>query len=106
MSSNEAPNSLAESLTSAAYENKVEDLQRLLGEWESLDSKPLQRALNAALQQGHVGPTNLLLDRVCHCGFHETQAALKGSHKIAIFECMLQHGWDVNFSLDHRGDAG
>lgn len=24
---------------------------------------------------------------------------------MAIFECMLQHGWDVNFSLDHQGDA-
>lgn len=22
-----------------------------------------------------------------------------------MFECMLQHGWDVNESLDHRGDA-
>lgn len=105
MSSNESPNSLAESITSAARENRVEDLQSLLGKWESPDREPLQRALIAALRQGHVGPASLLLGRGCYCGFRETQAALAGGHKIAIFECMLQHGWDVDFSLDHRGDA-
>lgn len=105
MSSNESLNSLADSITSAARENRVEDLQNLLGKWESSDREPLQRALNAALQQGHVGPANLLLDRGCYCGFQETEAALKGGHKIAIFQCMLQHGWDIDFSLDHRGDA-
>lgn len=105
MSSNESLDSLAETIKYAARENKVEELQSLLGKWESPDRKPLQRALNAALRQGHVGPAKLLLDRGCYCSFHETEAALKGGHKIAIFECMLQHGWDVNFSLDHRGDA-
>ncbi|KAL1857082.1 hypothetical protein Daus18300_010425 [Diaporthe australafricana] len=104
MSSNESLNSLAESITSAARENKIEDLQSLLEKWESPDLKPLQKALIAALRQGHVGPANLLLDRGCRCSFHETRAALHGCH-IAIFECMLQHGWDVDFSLDYQGDA-
>lgn len=102
---NESLNSLAEAITSAARENKVEDLQDLLGKWESPDREPLQRALNAALKRGHVGPANLLLDHGCYCRFRETQSALEGGQKIEIFECMLQHGWDVNFSLDHRGDA-
>lgn len=105
MSSNESLNSLAEAITSAARENKVEDLQSLLEKWESPDREPLQRALTTALKRGHVGPTNLLLDRGCYCGFRETQAAMQGGFKIAIFECMLQHGWDVSFSLDHRGDV-
>lgn len=105
MSSNESPNSLAATIISAARENKVEDLRGLLGKWEFPDREPLQRALNAALKQGHVGPVNLLLDRGCYCRFAETQAALQGGLKVAIFECMLQHGWDVNFSLDHRGDV-
>lgn len=107
MSSNDSHslNSLAETITTAARENKVEDLQDLLGKWESPDREPLQRALNAALKRGHLGPVNLLLDHGCYCSFHETEAALQGGHKIEIFECMLQHGWDVNFSLDHRGDA-
>ncbi|KAG8164391.1 hypothetical protein KVR01_006309 [Diaporthe batatas] len=105
MSSNEPPNSLAESITRAAREDRVQDLQSLLEKWESPDRAPLQRALSAALQHGHVGPADLLLDRGCHCGFRETQAALKGGHKVAVFECMLRHGWDIDFSLDHRGDA-
>lgn len=105
MFSNESLNSLAEAITSAARENKVEDLQSLLEKWESADREPLQSALKAALKRGHVGPANLLLDHGCYCSFLETQAALEGGHKIEIFECMLQHGWDVNFSLDHRGDA-
>lgn len=65
MSSNESLNSFAESIRSAAREDKVEDLQSLLGKWESQDREPLQRALNAALQKGYVGPANLLLDRGC-----------------------------------------
>lgn len=105
MSSNESSNSLAQTITSAARENRVEELRSLLRKWESANLEPLQRALIAALKHGHVEPTKLLLDCGCYCSFHETQAALEGGQKIAIFECMLQHGWDVNFSLDHRGDA-
>lgn len=105
MASNESTSSLVQSITSAAKENKVEDLQYLLGDWDSPDPEPLQTALNAALRRGHAGPANLLRERGCYCGFRETQAALIGGRKIEIFECMLQHGWDVNYSLDHRGDA-
>ncbi|PSR82480.1 ankyrin repeat-containing domain protein, partial [Coniella lustricola] len=24
---------------------------------------------------------------------------------IPVFECMVKHNWDINYSLDHRGDA-
>ncbi|KAK7743242.1 hypothetical protein SLS53_004327 [Cytospora paraplurivora] len=96
--------SLADSIKSAAYNNQYDKLQQLLAQWKSSDLEPLQPALCAALQQGHVDTANLLLDRGCQCHWKATEAAMRGGH-IPIFECMLQHGWNINYSLDHRGDT-
>lgn len=96
--------SLADSIKFTARDNQCIELQQLLDQWDYPDLEPLEPALCAALRQGHVEAANLLLHRGCHCYFAATQAALAGGH-ITIFECMLQHGWDINFSLDHRGDA-
>lgn len=104
MPSTSPPKSLADSIQSAAHDNQCDELQQLLDQWESPDLEPLQPALCAALRQGHVDAANLLLDRGCYCYCKATEAALAGGH-ITIFECMLQHGWDINFSLDHRGDV-
>lgn len=104
MSSSAPLTTLAALIRSAAHENRCKDLQHLLDEWKSANVEPLQPALVAAFRQGHVGPANLLLSRGCECGFDATGAALSGGH-IPIFECMVQHGWDVNYCLDHRGDV-
>lgn len=104
MPSTSSPRSLADSIQSAAHENQCDELQQLLDQWESPDLEPLQPALCAALRQGHVDAANLLLHSKCQCYFAATEAALAGGH-IPIFECMLQHGWDINYSLDHRGDV-
>lgn len=104
MPSTSSRTSLAELMQSAAHDNRCNELQQLLAQWASPDLKPLEPALCAALRQGHVEAANLLLHRGCLCYFAATQAALAGGH-IPIFECMLQNGWDINFSLDHRGDA-
>lgn len=98
------PGSLAVSIQRAAHDNQFNELKQLLEQWTSPGVEPLEPALCAALRQGNVEAANLLLHRGCHCYFAATQAALAGGH-IPIFECMLQHGWDINFSLDHRGDA-
>lgn len=104
MYSTSAPKSLADSIQRTAASNQCDELKQLLEQWESPDLDLLDPALCAALRQGHVDAANLLLHRGCQCYFTATEAALAGGH-IPVFECMLEHGWDINYSLDHRGDS-
>lgn len=96
--------SLAEDIKSAVEQDRFTDLEVLLSNWSSPDLNPLQPALCTALTKGYINAIDLLLKRGCECGFDATTAALRGGH-IPAFKCMVKYNWDINYSLDHRGDA-
>lgn len=106
MASAPTTQALANAIKSAAEQNNTKDLQHLLDRWQARAADPdlLEPALSAALSRGHADAADLLLAAGCECGRAATEAAAAGLH-VPSLECLLRHGWDVNYSLDHRGDA-
>lgn len=106
MSSQTSIKALANAIKSTAEKNQIDDLQHLISNWQAQAAELdlLQPALSIALRQGNIEAADLLLTSGCECGWTATEAATAGLH-IPSFEVLLKHGWDVNYSLDHRGDA-
>ncbi|KAL8335686.1 hypothetical protein RB601_008641 [Gaeumannomyces tritici] len=104
-----------------AEADDVDGLKRVLSEFQSAPREPashtssdpmfdMQPALDAALRNANVGAAGELLAHGCKPYSGAVSAALQSckpetGFNLASFECLLAHGWDVNHSTGHLGDA-